>query len=71
MSEKVFIYLEGKAKFPLKCKSDDNLEDLRNNISKKISSEFVFLLENDPIELEDEKSFCVEDIVDKKKRIII
>ena len=71
MTEKVFIYLDGKLMFPLKYKKEDNLNDIRKIISKKFTSDFVFLMGNDLIEKENEEDFSLEDIIIENKKVNI
>ena len=42
MTEKVFIYLDGKLMFPLKYKKENNLNDIKKIISKKNNFRFCF-----------------------------
>ena len=71
MTEKVFIYLDGKLMFPLKYKKENNLNDIKKIISKKITSDFVFLMGNDLIEKENEEDFSLEDIINENKKVNI
>ena len=75
------IKLEKSFKCIIKCKSSENLQNLRKNISLKISSSnFLFTLDDEPIEEEDENGFSIDDIAkenivkiinnNKKKEVI-
>ena len=61
------IKLEKSVKCIIKCKSSENLQNLRKNISLKISSSnFLFILDDEPIEEEDENGFSIDDIAKEK-----
>ena len=57
------IYLESSLKCPIKCSSNETLDKLRKKISIKASiSDFLFTLDNDIIEEQNENNFSVDDI---------
>jgi DNA replication protein DnaC len=57
------IYLEDSIICTIKCARSETLDNLRKKISLKISnSDFLFTLDNDTIEEQNEKGFTVDDI---------
>ena len=57
------IYLENSLKCPIKCASSETLDNLRKKISFKASiSDFLFTLDNESLEEQNEKNFSVNDI---------
>ena len=72
MSElKTKIYLDGKLFTICKYKEEDSLKNLREMISKKISSDFLFSYENDSIEKDNEENFSINDCQEDNKIFII
>ena len=70
MSQKFFIWMDGRVLFPLKCNKECNLKELRSIIiSKKDIPNFSFLLSDEIIDKNNEDGFSIEDIIDEKNKI--
>ena len=60
------IYLDNSLKCIIKCSSCESLDNLRQKISLKISfSDFLFLVDNDSLDEQDERNFTVDDIANQ------
>jgi hypothetical protein len=57
------IYLEDSIICTIKCARSETLDNLRKKISLKASiSDFLFTLDNEPIKIQNEKNFSIDDI---------
>jgi putative ribosome biogenesis GTPase RsgA len=71
MDERIFIYLDGKIKFPITCPKSINLNELRKTIHSKNISNFLYLIDDNIIQEEDEENFLISDSVKEGKLYII
>ena len=67
MDERFLLYLDGKLKFPINCKRNENLSNLRKIINSKNITNFTFIMDNDSIPVENEENFLISDLLQNNK----
>jgi GTP-binding protein EngB required for normal cell division len=70
MDERFLLYLDGALKFPINCKRNENLTNLRKIINSKNITNFTFIMDNESIQVENEENFLISDLLQNKKLYI-